>query len=311
MALIESSISDRIRDRSEPAMRYRRQPSPRTWVPQDVGAAKSPVKHFLPMRQDTPWCGTSQPLRTRARDTIGQASRGGATSQYPKRWSPELKAPNPTSLPIAATMVESGGTATEEDRQAVIEHLAVFPPEFLEVARDVIRLGVIACRDSITDAWPELRGGTPRGWPEGVTWDSVPGTVNYTTRRVLIATSGVFGSRMPKPDGHSSFNLVGHEFMHAFNFGCQREGLEVDPRFREARRRVWARIETLPESPNPWYRLDYYRQPGTAGRQESHAESGCRWFYGDPFVRESEIFEPIAGFWRLIEHELGIKAEEP
>jgi hypothetical protein len=205
-------------------------------------------------------------------------------------------------------MVEIGGTATKEDREAVIQHLAVFPPELLEFAHEELEVGVIVCRNSVTDAKPEWRGVRPRGWPEGRTWDSVPGMADPQTKTAIVATKGsANGGRTPSPTGHGSFNLVGHEFLHAFNFGRNEHGRgTVDRRFRDARLTVLNRIAVLPKPPHARYNLPYYQQPDVAGRQESHAESGCRWFYGDPLIRTSEVLEPLADYWKLIERELGV-----
>ncbi len=226
--------------------------------------------------------------------------------EFPQRWSLALKAPDSNSIAVARQMVKIGGSATEEDQDAVIQHLAIFPPELLEFARKRLKINLIACRNSVTDVKVEYRGVKPRGWPEGQTWDTVPGMADYKT--AIIATAATpDGGRTPSPTGHGSFNLVGHEFLHAFNFGRNENGRgTVDPRFRAARKAVLDRIARLSETPHPRFNLPYYKQPGVAGRQESHAETGCRWFYGDTLIRTSEILEPLADFWRVIERGLGI-----
>ena len=69
---------------------------------------------------------------------------------------------------------------------------------------DLQRKGVkiVACRGSITDYLPKLRGQQPRGWPPAKTWDTVPGSCYWASKEVVIATMAkVTGSRAVPPCG--------------------------------------------------------------------------------------------------------------
>ena len=57
----------------------------------------------------------------------------------------------------------------------IVEALAVIPAKVLRAAYNR-GLRVIACRDSVVDACPELRDVSPRGWPAGMIYRDVPGT---------------------------------------------------------------------------------------------------------------------------------------
>ena len=171
---------------------------------------------------------------------------------------------------------------------------------------------VVACRGSITDydKASYLQGGTPRGWDQGSVWEKVPGVALHD-RTAVIATKEFGGKRVPSPygNGHGAYNLVGHEFLHAFNFGENVSGRgTVDPKFRKSRLETLKMIERISPSILSKYNIEYYKQKGEPGRQESHAESGCRWFYGDQLMRTSDILRPLAEYWKAVEHELGISS---
>lgn len=115
---------------------------------------------------------------------------------------------------LARQIVGPAGSGTADDVDAVVKEMALLPQWVLAaaVARNI---KVVACRNSVTDADPRLRGVTPRGWPPGSTWDMVPGAGGDP---VIISTmTAPDGGRMipPTGHGHGSTSLLRHEFAHA------------------------------------------------------------------------------------------------
>ena len=289
---------------------YRRKRRPKNWTPTNKKNSTKQAKEFLHVLLNAPLCGPRKVKVSPKKQSVVKFLKAPPPMNnplFPMRWNTNIKAPNADSMDIARTMVKPGGTGTDEDAEAVATHLAVFPPELLEFARDRLGVDVRACRDSVTDYRPQLGGQLPRGWDEGSRWDNVPGVALYKT--AVIATKERGGKRVPSPTGHGSYNLVGHEFLHSFNFGRnENKRASNDPRFIRYRLETINRIKNLSESIIRRYNISYYKQAGVAGHQESHAESGCRWFYGDQLIRTSEILEPLTDYWMWVEHELGIKS---
>jgi hypothetical protein len=187
--------------------------------------------------------------------------------------------PSPaTPQTMAAALVVAGGSGTAAD-------VAVYRPEIakfsIPILKKLIDKGahVVACQGSVTDVATDLKGKVPRGW-EGIkdaagnqlTWDSVPGTYLSDGKRVLLATHEAAGGGRKMPgtgDGHGSVNVALHETLHGHDFLTSHKPLK-DKRFIAARTGDFAR---LPE---------YLQQAGDAGKQETYAESGARFFAGDP-----------------------------
>ncbi|HYN40274.1 MAG TPA: hypothetical protein VE129_00745 [Thermoanaerobaculia bacterium] len=167
-------------------------------------------------------------------------------------------------LRVARDLCVAGGSATEGDRIVVAIELSRMPGEALAVVR---RAGtkVVACRGSVTDYRPDLAGGRPRGWPPGSSWGDVPGLYDGPRNEVVVATRGHApqrAGRVPaKGEGHASASLAVHVVCHAADAcgGSPSSSAE----FRAARS---ADRDALPE---------YCRQPGSAGPEESWAESAA------------------------------------
>ncbi|MDN2488111.1 hypothetical protein MML63_20980, partial [Kosakonia sacchari] len=86
---------------------------------------------------------------------------------------------------------------------------------------------ITATNDNITNHPDrrQLKGITPRGWPEGVTWDTVPGLgalgqeadASIHPDETIIAVSQNEQGAWLLAEGHSSTNLVLHEYAHALD----------------------------------------------------------------------------------------------
>ena len=136
--------------------------------------------------------------------------------------------------------------------------------------RDMLQKGglqFVVVRGSVTEYYTELKGVTPRGWPAGKTWDSVPGLARGIV--VVIATRGhgtQGGPYVPATgDGHGSYNLVFHETAHVLG---RITGYSTD--FKNARQADYGALDA------------YQRQAGPAGLQETFAESFANVFAGNP-----------------------------
>ena len=162
---------------------------------------------------------------------------------------------------VARRLVRAGGSATQEDVDAVVGELEKMPlAQLQQMERNGTR--VVAARGSVTDARTDLRGVQPRGWPPGKTWDQVPGAFMPDTNEVVVATqAGPNGTRQVPPTGssHGSANLVLHEAGHSLDY---RGGKPSDS--AEFQRAYEADRAAMPT---------YLQQPGAAGREEAYAET--------------------------------------
>ncbi|MDB5935018.1 MAG: hypothetical protein JWQ01_2362 [Massilia sp.] len=89
-------------------------------------------------------------------------------------------------------------------------------PEFPGWAADILmknRVRVLMVRDSVVEAFPQLRGVWPRNYPAGQTYDQVAGVCLDDGSAVAIAQSGKFLSR--------SFDMPFHELAHAVDIAAR------------------------------------------------------------------------------------------
>jgi uncharacterized Zn-binding protein involved in type VI secretion len=186
----------------------------------------------------------------------------------------EIGGPINPAVALALQLLVAGGSADNHDLALVAQQLILMPPGMLQA---MINQGqhVVVCRGSITEYRADLRGVHPRGWPPGATWDTVPGVFLPDRNQVVIAVIGhgtAAGAHVPQTgEGHGSANLVVHESTHAVDHqqtGGDRSS--SDPNFTAARNADSAGLSA------------YENQPGTAGQEESYAESAARYYSGDP-----------------------------
>lgn len=178
----------------------------------------------------------------------------------------------PTPQAMAAALVIAGGSGTSDDVGAIRPEIAKLSASVLKKLVDK-KAHVVVCRGSVTDVATGLKGKVPRGWEGlGLTWDNVPGTYLSDGKRVLLATVAAAGGgrRMPATgEGHGSINVALHETLHGHDSLSGHKPLK-DTKFLAARTADFAR---LPK---------YLQQAGDAGKEETYAESGARFFAGDP-----------------------------
>lgn len=199
---------------------------------------------------------------------------------------------------LARRIVKRGGRGTQADVDAVVSELKKLPPILLQRAE---RSGVqvVACRDSVTDHLASLRGQTPRGWPPGTTWDSVPALYDPASMSVVMAThDGARAERLlPEPGhGHGSSNALFHEFGHALD---ATHALGLDSKSPEFRAAYTNDLPAL-RSQNQTYLL----QPGDAGPEEAFAEVSSRFFGKDASLRST--LPNLSGFFEARARDLGV-----
>lgn len=197
---------------------------------------------------------------------------GGLISSTPD--SPEV-----AKKKAAGELVINGGTGTDADREVVIAEMIKMPIEALAALKKG-GIKVVVCRNSVTEVREDLKGVQPRGWPDGMTWDTVPGLFDTANKRVIIATRG--GVVPPTGDGHGASNLVLHEVGHAVGHAATTGG-EDDPRFIEAREKDKAQLDS------------YEGQAGHPGIEETYAESFAR-FYGG-VADDARIYPNLHAYW--------------
>jgi hypothetical protein len=182
---------------------------------------------------------------------------------------------DPASLELSQKLVATAGTADANDVTLVSRRLAVAPPRVLWATQDR-GIHVVACRDSVVEYLPQLKGVQPRGWPDGATWDSVPG-VDWG-KVVVIAVIGHATGTAHVPgygEGEGSFALVLHELGHALDGAM--DGTDT----YSGRRDFLGARASDSGSLTP-----YESQAGAAGPQETWAEMFARFYGGDPGLAE-------------------------
>lgn len=189
----------------------------------------------------------------------------GATAARATEDTPKLR------RTLAQALCRTSGTATAEDVDRVVDELVKLPAGVLRAMQAAGRK-VVVCRGSVTEHLEELRGVQPRGWPPGMTWDTVPGLYDPASNSVVIATCEVDGVRaVPATgNGHGSANLVIHEAMHGFDSIDTPSDSEA---FTTARDADLVRLSA------------YELQDGAAGREETFAESGAEYYGAGDITR--------------------------
>jgi hypothetical protein len=200
--------------------------------------------------------------------------------QQPQQQQPQQGAVDPQQAirAAAAALVDIGGTAAETDRQLVVAELVKLPMAGLR-ALALANKRVVVCRDSVTEIRIDLRGVRPRGWPEGRTWDTVPGLNDPNNNRVIIATRN--GRIPPTGDGHAASNLVLHEVGHAVDDAVG--GGSNTQEFQRARTADAAQLGS------------YFTQAGAAGLRETYAESLARFYGNDP--NDAATYPNLHAYW--------------
>ncbi len=213
-----------------------------------------------------------QGLMSRLRGMLGLGAQQEAVR-------PAAAPPAQTVRELAEAITMPGGHGGAGDKKAVVDEMVKIPRPGLELLKTK-NTKVIACKDSVTDVMTELKGVKPRGWPPGMTWDSVPGLYDSASNRVIIATKD--GKVPPTGQGHGSANLVLHEVGHAID--AMGGGMSNNADFLQARAKDLGNLTA------------YEKQEGNAGREETFAEDMAR-FYGGQ-ADHAKNFAGLDAYWR-------------
>jgi type VI secretion system secreted protein VgrG len=216
-------------------------------------------------------------LRADGGDVVLEGSRAILNTVSPPP-APRIDATQPpgafkSNLALARELCDAAGSADASDVELVARELAKLPAHVLQRLKNQ-GTRVKVCRGSVTDHRTELKGVTPRGWPPGATWDQVPGLHSGPAKEVVIATVGhgtPAGAHVPtQGEGHGSQSIVIHETFHAVDLQTGGKPMNADPAFGAARDADAAALDP------------YQQQPGSAGLEETYAESAARYYGGDP-----------------------------
>lgn len=189
-----------------------------------------------------------------------------------RRWRTVNGQHAPIVTDQAFALTRTGGHGDDLDRALVAAELSKLPPHILQRMEDN-GTTVVVGRGSVTDLRPDLAGQTPRDWPAGTSWDTVPGLYDPDNNEVLITTRG-HGTEggpyvPPTGDGHGSSNLVIHESMHGVDHGSG-DISGNDQAFNDARDADQGTLDNYEGNANP------------DGDEETYAESAARHYGGDP-----------------------------
>jgi len=195
----------------------------------------------------------------------------------------EAKKDEEERLELARELTQKGGTGTDADKELVARDLAKLPKSTLEQMK-ANGTKVVACRGSVTDYDASLRGVQPRGWPAGSTWDQVPGMYDPNSNEVVVATVGhgtPAGAHVPGTgEGHGSADMPVHEALHSIDDRASGSHLSTGTDFNTARNGDFASLG------------GYEQQAGSAGQEETFAESGARFYGGGGGTSH------LDGYWR-------------
>lgn len=219
------------------------------------------------------------------RPTCGQNCRSWAAVSACLMAVPGLVASAATGVSPEPARFVSASSVGEEFQQQVQSAAESVPAE---IWRRLQQSGwQFRTAEFVVDAVPALRGQSPRGWPEGMTWENTD-AVHMPKSRLLVfaekrrTTKGevVFSSRVS--------GVVRHELGHAVDMA-----LADHARFRSSERDFLAAYHRDIQELSAAQRadMDYYLQNGAAGRQETFAEAFAILLGGGSDTDKRSIFE--------------------
>lgn len=176
---------------------------------------------------------------------------------------------NTASMGLPAALVEQDANVSQEFVSEIQRDLRKIPMNLLVALSNSGYRVIIS--ESLVNAVPAARNQQVRGYQAHSTWDTVYGMFNRTTRRVVMAEKAMQPdptgrtAMMPLRDQQRRDGILRHEFGHAVD---QYLGnLSHSPAFIAAYNRGVKSV-----SPYEARVLNYYLQPGDAGREETFAE---------------------------------------
>jgi hypothetical protein len=178
----------------------------------------------------------------------------------------------------------AGKPGYEADAALVTAELVNFPAS---IGDSIVAsgIGLVACRNNVTDFAPQLHNVAPRNWPAGSTWDIVPGAYIPELHKVVIATQPTPGGGWHVPvygELEGSRSIVIHESMHAYDYENLDNKKSADPAFLAARQTDFALLGAYFQYPN-------------GGAEETFAESAAMHFGRDQST--ANAWPTLAQYW--------------
>ncbi|WAA13276.1 anthrax toxin lethal factor-related metalloendopeptidase [Fervidibacillus halotolerans] len=140
--------------------------------------------------------------------------------------SPLIDIPVTTSERVNSIILLPTGEFDHMEAKTIIQRIASLPDPLLQkIENNGIKIQLFI--GSLTDfpSTKHLRGKTPRGYTNSITWDDVPGIGGGTIILVKIGASN-------RGNGHGSINLELHELGHSVD-QIVFHGIRMDPNFLE------------------------------------------------------------------------------
>lgn len=192
-------------------------------------------------------------------------------------------APEPTDFQKLHKMYGQNLHVLDQSKQVDkhLSHLGRVPDEIHAVVAKHFasygrNSGIYIGKGAVPDLSPEsakLRGVQPRGWPDGSTWDQVPGAYSPSTRQLLIGDEN--------KHQHGCTSLANHEFGHAVSDAVPAGQFHGSGAF-SGPATILDRSQALHLSP-------YYSASGNTGwLSEMYAESFSSWSIYKPGAKSRE-----------------------
>lgn len=154
------------------------------------------------------------------------------------------------------------GAAFVKAMQDVVDAL---PPVVHQVLR-AANVTPVACK-TLTGAYKELKGVTPRGWPAGTTWDNADGACYGGDKPTVAARYRDEWNGNQWADSNRSAHVMRHEIGHAYD---QAAGF---PSRSQSFRDAYAADVAAADLGGGASKIDsYFLQPGDAGPSEAFAQ---------------------------------------
>jgi hypothetical protein len=160
-------------------------------------------------------------------------------------------------------LIETLAGVPPEHVSALEQKLAQLPPHVLKALED--KGYKIIATPTNTDAIPDLKGKTPRGWPQGSTFDDSDGTHDNVRRVILAPYSYRQGNEfvpVERPD--VVVHQIGHALDHAY--GKLSNADEFQQAFRSDMKRLAEKGDNMSDRERAIY--DYFNQKDGPARGE-------------------------------------------
>jgi hypothetical protein len=170
--------------------------------------------------------------------------------------------PEPEPLSVAG-LVEHHGETSPEFKAKISDVVAALPISVRDKLREA---GIkIAVGRRVTDIMPELKGITPRGWPEGTTWDNAEGLYHGGVKKAIVTEKYIDRYTNSEESTKRAEGVLRHEVGHGYDAAL--EWFSSTNEFKKAHDADAAMMDEATTT-----RLGYFLQSGLAGRQEAFAE---------------------------------------